>query len=125
MAENITNTTSLFKAKHKGGLRKPQVRILEIFAKAKGPLNRAMISERAKVDLAMLPRYIGSHDEVKRRKNDKNACVSLLTLGYVCYASNEELSGAAYEITHKGRAALAKKQGAVWRGLRLLTGHQS
>jgi hypothetical protein len=89
------------------GLRKPQIRILEALAKAKKPMSRKEISEKAPVDLAFCTEYVGSHDEDVRKKNDaKFPC--LITLGMVKYAPSGDATGGHYEITDKGRKAVAK-----------------
>lgn len=90
----------------KEGLRKPQIRVLKALYKSTRGLNRAEISEKGEVDLAMLNSYIGSHDDKVRAKNDKLVCPSLLTLGYVKHAAQEgEGRGAYYAITANGKKA--------------------
>lgn len=97
----------------KEGLRKPQVRVLAALEKASRALNRAEISAKGEVDLAMLNSYIGSHDDKVRAKNDKNVCLSLLTLGYVkTSAAEEEGHGVYYKITATGSTALKKAKEA-------------
>ena len=89
----------------KEGLRKPQVRILAVLAKATKGLTRAQIGEKGGVDVPMMNSYIGAHDEKVRAKNDKIVCPSLLTLGYVKYAPQEEGAGVCYAITAAGKKA--------------------
>ena len=86
-------------------LRKPQVRVLEALAKAKEPLTRSVIADKAKVDQAGLTEYIGSTDKTKRAANDKRkGWKSLISLGYV---KAEDSEGAtAYSITAAGRKAV-------------------
>lgn len=92
----------------KEGLRKPQVRVLEVLAKAGNrAMNRAEIAEKGSVDLAMLNAYIGSNNPERRAKNDKSDFVCLLTLGFVKMAPQEEEGrGTYYTITPAGKNAL-------------------
>jgi hypothetical protein len=93
----------------KTGLRKPQVRILSALSKARGPLNRAAIASKADVDVAGMVEHIGSSDPAKRKANDAKHWPSLLSLGFVKEASNEEEGGGSvYEITAAGKKALAE-----------------
>jgi len=93
-----------------GGLRKPQVRILKVLAKAKKPLTRTEISEKGDVDHAMLNSYLGANDESVRARNDKKVMVSLLTLKAVTFDAPESGQGMAYEITKTGKKLLAAVQ---------------
>lgn len=96
----------------KEGLRKPQIDVLRCLSKAREPLSRKQIAEKAKTDLAFLTSHIGSHDEETRKANDKKNWPSLLGLGFV-RSSTEEIDGRqtiAYEITATGRKALAKAE---------------
>lgn len=101
----------------KEGLRAPQVRILQALSKAKSPLTRKQISEKAPCDLAFLTEYMGSQDDEIRAKNDAKM-MSLRSLGYVKVEFNlsspatgsKGREGAAYSITLKGKTALLKAQ---------------
>lgn len=88
-------------------LRKPQVRVLQALAKSKTALSRAEIATKGDVDLAMLNSYIGANDVKIRAKNDKAACKSLLTRGYVKASDGD--GAASNSITAAGRKALATK----------------
>lgn len=92
--------------REKGGLRKPQIRVLGVLKDGK-PKTRQQISEKGNVDLAMLTSYIGGHDEDRREKNDQKVCVSLLTLKYVTFAPLEEDNKTLYTITAAGKKAIA------------------
>ncbi len=98
------------KPKTEGGLRKPQIRIIKVLAKGR-PMSRAQIAEKAPVDVAGCVEWIGSHDERTRKANDRKHFPSLITLGLVRLSNisnNEDVVGAIYEITAKGRAEAAK-----------------
>lgn len=100
----------------KEGLRKPQVRILAVLAKANRGLTRAEISEKAKVDVAACVEYIGSLDEAKRLANDeKMGWKSLISLKYIKQAASEkeDARGAYYAITALGKAASEKESKAA------------
>lgn len=97
------------KKETKPGLRKPQIRILAVLAKGK-PMTRAMIAEKAPVDVASCTSLIGSHDEAVRKANDKRFFPSLLGLGLVKFANGEELGGTAYEISAKGKSLYEKSK---------------
>jgi hypothetical protein len=90
----------------KEGLRKPQVRILAALAKAKTPLTRNEIAEKATCDKAWLNSWIGSKNPEIRAKNDKAEFPCLLTLKLVKDNEDEE-KGTVYIITPAGKAALA------------------
>lgn len=105
-SKKVDKSATLKKEVKKGGLRKPQVRILKCLSKANHPLNRAEISEKGSVDLAMLNSYIGSNDEAIRAKNDKIVMPSLLTLKLVQFGPSDD-GPSAYVITAAGRKALA------------------
>lgn len=99
----------------KDGLRGPQVRILTCLSKAKGPLTRNQISEKAPVDVATCVEYIGSTDKDRREANDTKHFPSLISLGLVKYDTHE-VDGRdtiAYTITPKGRTQLEKEQKAA------------
>lgn len=94
----------------KPGLRKPQVRVLQLLAKAKTPLTRVEISQKAGVDLAALTEYVGSEDAEKRAKNDAKF-MSLVSLGYVKHKKVAMADGTektAHELTAAGRKAAEK-----------------
>jgi|SRR6185369_4445548 len=90
------------KATKKAGLRKPQYRILKALSK-KSPMTRSEIAGKAPVDIAACVEYIGSSDTAVRKANDKKHFPSLITLGLVKFANDEDATGASYEITAKGR----------------------
>jgi len=96
----------------KGGLRKPQIRILKFLATAKEPHSRATIGENAPCDVAGCTEWIGSPDDVKRLANDeKMGFKSLITLGFVKGAERTIGEGKkarlVYTITAKGKKAVA------------------
>lgn len=100
-----TTTPANGKAETKKGLRKPQIRVLEALAKAKKPMARKEIAEKAPCDLAFLTEYLGSNNPEIREKNDAKFGVSLSTLKFVKVSIDEE-QGTLYEITAAGRKAL-------------------
>lgn len=98
--------------KTKDGLRKPLVDILNALSKAKGPLTRKEIAEKAPTDLAFLSTWLGAYDPAVRKANEaKRGVKGLLTLGYVKAKvdpeNDEGRTVALYEITAAGRKALA------------------
>lgn len=95
-------------AAKKTGLRSPQWRILTCLAKAKAPMSRKQISEKANVDLAFCTEYLGSNDPEKRAANDAKQFPSLITLGHVKFGNDEESKGTVYELTAKGRKEAEK-----------------
>jgi DNA-binding MarR family transcriptional regulator len=94
----------------KDGLRKPQIRILDYLAGAKGPVTRKTISEEAQVDRAGLTEWIGSDDKTKRLANDTKHFPSLLSLALIRSKSLDQngVEETVYEITASGRKAIAK-----------------
>lgn len=91
------------------GLRKTQVRVLQVLAKA-SPMTRAKLKEKANVDISVV---VGCQDDAARAASDaKHNVKSLLTLGYVRFKDRAVEKGMApetvYEITAPGRKALAK-----------------
>jgi hypothetical protein len=93
----------------KGGLRKPQVRILQFLGAHKKPATRAEIAAGAPVDVATCVEYLGSHDKAKREANDKKHFPSLLTLKFVVATQNEG-EPVVYSITDKGREEINKPE---------------
>lgn len=91
----------------KEGLRKGQERILKLLNKVKKPLTRAVIAEKAPVDVATCCEYLGSRDDEKRIANDEKHFMSLISLGFVGHSVDEE-QGVVYTITPKGKTAAAK-----------------
>lgn len=94
-----------------GELRKPMVRILACLAKARSPMARKEISEKAPCDLPFLTNYLGNYDSEQRAANEeKRGFKSLLTLGYV-KQEQHDVDGRdvmMYEITANGRKALER-----------------
>jgi hypothetical protein len=94
------------KPSKKQGLRPGQVRILQVLAKARGPMNADTIAEHAGVPRGHLGDLIGLVDWRKREAREaRTGIVSLLTLGYVRRISdrdNRELHG-CFRITPHGR----------------------
>lgn len=90
----------------KEGLRKAQIRILAALTKAKSPLTRKEIAEKAPCDLANTVELIGSKDTDKRAANDEKHFPCLLTLKFVKDTEDEE-KGTVYSITPAGKTALA------------------
>ena len=107
-ATKKTVTTIVAPKAPKDGLRKPQIRILQVLAKGKA-LTRGQISEKAPVDNAFCTEYMGSLNEEVRAKNDaKYPC--LLTLKFI-KAETHDIDGkdtVMYSITAAGTAGLAK-----------------
>ena len=103
--------TSVSKESANGSLRKPQLRILAALAKAKGPLSRAKIAEKANVDVAACVEYVGSTDAKRRVANDKSHFPSLVSLGLVKHVAVEHDGGhkeTCHELTAKGKKAATK-----------------
>lgn len=98
------------KTEKKDGLRKPQERILKCLAKTAKPLTRAMIAEKAPVDVAACVEYLGSHDDNTRLANDKKHFPSLISLGLVKHEQHDidNKDVVVYLITAKGKATAAK-----------------
>lgn len=95
--------------KEPGGLRKPQIRILQALAKRDG-LDRNEVAELAPCDVATLVEYLGSHDPARRAANDAKHFPSLLTLGLIT-AKKEDADGRdkiRYYLTAKGRTQAGK-----------------
>ena len=101
-----------------GGLRLPQVRVLQVLAAAKGPLTRSKVSSRCgnKTDV-VVGRAVGYSDPTKRSAFEQTKdgggepgkpCPSLLTLGYVTEVEVDldGVSETGLLITDKGRRAL-------------------
>ncbi len=95
----------------KKGLRKAQVKVLQVLLKADG-LNRQQIAEKSGCDLAWMNSWIGSNDKEVRAKNDAKEFPCLLTLGYVKVvpATSDDIRGTCYSISSNGRKALEKIQ---------------
>lgn len=93
-------------------LRKPQVRILQVLAKAKKPLSRADLIAKG-IEATSLGGYIGLHDEEARATQEaRDGYKSLLTRKFVRYAPDQDGSGKAfYQITATGKKALARAEG--------------
>lgn len=104
----------------KEGLRSFQVRILKCLAKAKGPLTRTQISEKAPAHPTNQTNLwgIGLVDPDKRKEAEKKTQIpSLLTLGFVRERmipgelndkGEEGRKERVYEITASGRKAMEK-----------------
>jgi hypothetical protein len=95
----------------KEGLRKPQIALLKFLAKAKKAFTRSILAEKAEVDVAGCCEWLGAVSEEKRLANDVKHFPSLISLGLVRFAPEEEVNGRAvptYQITAKGTAAAAK-----------------
>jgi hypothetical protein len=108
----------------KQGLRKPQIRILKVLAKAKGPMTADLLGEQAHVDPAWMPNCVWGRisDAPKtgvlkeptplgRTWGEKHGTNTLLMLGYV-QARHLDLTGdgklsRVWEITPAGRHAIA------------------
>lgn len=92
-------------------LRKPQIRVLKALARARAPLSRAMLCERAEVDSAWIGDHVGKTDAVARTAREQlTGYPGLLTLGY-CEVRETDLYGdgsvveTSYVITAAGREA--------------------
>lgn len=97
-------------AAKKGGLRKPQVRILRAVLKNPKGLTRSQIAEKAPVDVATCVEYVGSSDPAIRKANDVKHFPSLISLGFV-KAEQHDVKGkdvVIYTITEKGKEGLKK-----------------
>lgn len=99
-------------AKNENKLRKPQAAILGVLAKAKGPMTRQAISDRAGYSSSVgVYAEIGWPDAKKRAKADK-AHPCLITLGWV-REHDLDVDGRkelGIEITAAGRKALEKSK---------------
>jgi predicted transcriptional regulator len=84
--------------------KKTQIRILQTLAKSKLPITRQGIATKADINPAMTY-ALGSDDDKKRAKNDKQYGKSLVTRGYTKCTANDE--GSKYTITTAGKKALA------------------
>lgn len=102
--------TIIATTKEKGGLKKPQIRILKALSNpaVTVPMSRAQISAAGSVDVAMMVEYIGSHDDAKREANDAKHFPSLITLGFVKPETREDVKGVVYSVTANGRKEAAK-----------------
>jgi hypothetical protein len=96
----------------KEGLRNAQVRILKFLArKPDQTFDRNQIAKEAPCDPASCVEYLGSHDPVKRAKNDEKHFLSLLTLGLVKAEIKSEdgtREKVRYKISATGKTAVAK-----------------
>jgi predicted transcriptional regulator with HTH domain len=106
-ATEKTATPKASAADKRGGLRKPMVRILKALSKAKAPLTRSEIAEKAPCDVAGCVEWIGSSDADVRKANDTKHFPSLITLGLVKIDTTAD-GHTAYTITAKGKALAAK-----------------
>jgi hypothetical protein len=100
--------------KETGGLRGPQVRILQLLAKSNKPITRSVIAEKAPVDVATCVEYIGSPDPEKRKKNDTKHFPSLVTLKLVS-EQKQEIDGrekVVYQLTAAGKQKLEQIKAA-------------
>lgn len=87
------STMPLIRRKVRRGLTLPQIRVMRVLYRARGPLTRTKISERCgNRTTIVVGRAVGYSDPVKRRAFEQtrdgggspgNPCKSLLTLGYV------------------------------------------
>lgn len=105
-----TDKTSTNGAAKKDGLRKPQIKVLEVLNKTGRSLTSKEIAEKGQIDRASLSGYIGALDDARRSNDDKNRFVSLLTLKFVRCAPPESDDDKAtrFEITALGKKALEK-----------------
>ena len=112
--KNVAKTTknvAKVEAKKRGAtnLRQPQIRILQVLAKAKKPMTRKDIVEAAganpsKLDPAWMGTWIGPIDaDVRTASDAKYNLKSLLTLKAVTMVELEDVTGIAYTITAAGR----------------------
>jgi hypothetical protein len=88
------------------GLRDSQVRVLQVLSKAKEPLSRTEIKDKAELSSSIL--QIGSPDLDLRKTNDKDHYPSLLSLKMISEEEVEGKRGQCYSITAKGKAAVKK-----------------
>lgn len=94
----------------KDGLRKAQIRILQLLSKASNPLTRPEIAKKAPCDLANCTELIGSHNDDVRKANDAKHFPSLRSLGFV-RVEVHDIDGKDvfhHSITATGRKALEK-----------------
>lgn len=104
-----TNGAEKQSTRDPNALRKPQIRLLQAMAKAKGPLNAARLCELAGVDRAWVNEFTGKLDADKRADADEKYNVkSLVTRGYakVRQVDVEGKKETVWEITATGRKGL-------------------
>lgn len=99
----------------KEGLRKGQIGVLTVLAKATKPLTRKQIAEKGNLDLASLTGYIGPSDPDKRKYNDETYFVTLLTLKCVKEEQHDinNRDTIVYTITATGRKAMEDAKAAA------------
>lgn len=105
-----------FDPKNVLSLRKPQVRLLAVLVKAKGPMSRKVLSEKSGVEYAWLCNWIGQPDaEARKGREARWGFTSLLTLKFVTVKQIDvdDRPTWVYEITASGRTALAKYEAAA------------
>lgn len=87
-------------------LGQPQIRVLKVLAKARGPMSGTDIADKAAIDRTMVGNQIGyKNAEINDRPVHQ---YNLLNRGYVRFGNNEEGVGVHFEITAAGRKALEK-----------------
>ena len=113
----ILDSSRLAKRESRDSLPTPQIRVMQVLARAKGPLTRAKISDRIGYQTGVVAgRAIGYSDPDKRAAFEQtkdgggspgNPCPSLLTLGYVREHALDidGLVETGVELTPKGRQA--------------------
>ncbi len=85
----------------------PQVRILKALAKAKGPMNKALIQEKAAIPQTWVAEYIGTENMVA---DEVRGAKKLIPAGYVklVYLDVDGLKEKAYVLTASGRKFVEK-----------------
>lgn len=95
----------------KEGLRTPQVRVLKVLVKAKSPMTRKQIAEKADLDPTKVGDYVGPRPETQSEETQarwKFRDLVSLKLVKVLLEDTGTRSIQTYEITAAGKAAVAK-----------------
>lgn len=108
VAKKATKKTTAAKAPRakKEGLRAAQVRILHVLGKAKQPLTKVELAEKAETDPTKMGVFVGPRDGESKTTSERWPFPGLYELGYVKVEQFEEYRGQVVTITAKGRKAL-------------------
>lgn len=96
---------------HDNRLKAPQIRVLQLLARARAPLARGKIAESTAIDPSWVGVWVGRTDPVKRAESEaKWGYTSLLTLKFAVQktVTVDDRDTVAYEITAAGRKSLEK-----------------
>lgn len=93
-----------------------QGRVLDLLAKARGPVDRPTIAEKCAISDSYVGVWVGRNDEAQREESEaKWGYCSLITMGYV-KNKQVDLDGKqvwVYEITASGKKAIEKYNKAI------------